>query len=581
MTPTHQKRRENSTLSDYNDIYVPRGKFNPSEDSVSKDNDVREGMLDTVINQRSVTENVKSYWKSVTKTNRSNSDALPSIRNSNDIILNRVIDSQTEQRHYHTNKKITPHRKINPFKPNICSNILLFPTKTTTSSILRKKIEHEIVPNGTKTTLPAQTDNLQHCGINTPNNKYCAIIIHTNSHGLLQPTRQLIYFFSCGHKKTITLNNISLLYQNIQSESSQRQCNTKTYFHCINIHQTPLNQEVVKRHYHNNIMTAQRTTKKDILSFNYSSQSISNQNILLIKPDSAQTHHSRSTSNNESEDDVVSEDITNRVITKGSVKENVKSNWKIVTTNHQYNRNILINIGHSSIEYGNSNQKSRVQEGFQNTHSRNVKAKVDGNRNLIDDSKVIIESIREIKHSIYKLDNVQNQGAQTLSNINQTTYLKVEVTTEMYNKISLFESISNISDTIAQKSILYLIPHSIDVSINISNDININDPILTRGDESNNKRNILKSSLKSSMYNLPSSLVGDNSISKQDFQTKHSVKVIARVDDNRILIEDSFQKNITSTRQVTIIDINLSPFTLLTIDHKQLDQVRAQAVLKQ
>ena len=55
--------------------------------------------------------------------------------------------------------------------------------------------------NYTQTALTAQNDNLQHRDINTPNNKYCSIINHSNSHSLIQPTRQLIYFFSCDHKK--------------------------------------------------------------------------------------------------------------------------------------------------------------------------------------------------------------------------------------------------------------------------------------------------------------------------------------------------------------------------------------------
>ena len=98
-----------------------------------------------------------------------------------------------------------------------------------------------------------------------------------------------------------------------------------------------------------------------------------------------------------------------------------------------------MHIGHSSTEYGNSNRKIRAKGGFQNTHSGNVQAQVDDNSRLIDDSKVIIESIGGIKHSIYKLDNIPDQGAQTLSNLNQITDLQVEVTTEMSNEISLFE----------------------------------------------------------------------------------------------------------------------------------------------
>ena len=53
----------------------------------------------------------------------------------------------------------------------------------------------------------------------------------------------------------------------------------------------------------------------------------------------------------------------------------------------------------------------------------------------------------------------------------------------MSNKISLIESISNTSKTTVQKSISFLNPYSADVSINISNDDNINDPIVKRGNE--------------------------------------------------------------------------------------------------
>ena len=151
----------------------------------------------------------------------------------------------------------------------------------------------------------------------------------------------------------------------------------------------------------------------------------------------------------------------------------------------------------------------------------------------------------------------------------------------MSNKIYLVENISNTSETIAQKSISFLNPYSTDVSINRSNDDNINDPIVKRGNVNKNKRNISKSSFKSYMYNLPCLLVGDNDISKKKFQTKHSAKVMARVDDDSIFIEDSSKNDITSTRQVTSKDNIFSPSSLLPIYHKQLDQVKAQMVIKE
>ena len=59
----------------------------------------------------------------------------------------------------------------------------------------------------------------------------------------------------------------------------------------------------------------------------------------------------------------------------------------------------------------------------------------------------------------------------------------------MSNKISLIESISNTSKTIVQTSISFLNPYSTDVSINISNDDNINDPIVKR--ENENKKSVI------------------------------------------------------------------------------------------
>ena len=144
-----------------------------------------------------------------------------------------------------------------------------------------------------------------------------------------------------------------------------------------------------------------------------------------------------------------------------------------------------MHIRHSSTEYGKPNQQIRTKNGYQNTYSGNVKAQIDGNRKLIDDSKVIIDSIRNIKYSIYKLDNVQ-----IFPNINQITDLKVEVTTGMSNKISSVKIISNTSETIAQKSNSFLNHHSTDFSINVSTDDHINDPIVKRGNENKNKRNI-------------------------------------------------------------------------------------------
>ena len=82
LTSPRQKRRENSTLSDYKDIFVPHGHVNLSKYSAPDDNAVRDGMIDTVIDQRSVIDNVKSYWKNATSNNQSTLDTMPSFEKS-------------------------------------------------------------------------------------------------------------------------------------------------------------------------------------------------------------------------------------------------------------------------------------------------------------------------------------------------------------------------------------------------------------------------------------------------------------------------------------------------------------------
>ena len=65
-----------------------------------------------------------------------------------------------------------------------------------------------------------------------------------------------------------------MYYQDNQSELPHRQCNTKTYIHCIKIHKTQLEQAVVKGNINNNDMTARINTKQDIFSSKQSSQPI-------------------------------------------------------------------------------------------------------------------------------------------------------------------------------------------------------------------------------------------------------------------------------------------------------------------
>ena len=100
--------------------------------------------------------------------------------------------------------------------------------------IMRKDINEKANKqdkNISPTTLTAQNDNNQYRDIHATNNKYCAPINTSHPHSFIQQTRQLIYFFSCGHTKTITLNNILLYSHNNQSEPSHRQRHTQTCFH--------------------------------------------------------------------------------------------------------------------------------------------------------------------------------------------------------------------------------------------------------------------------------------------------------------------------------------------------------------
>ena len=79
----------------------------------------------------------------------------------------------------------------------------IMPTK---QGIMRKDInekankqDNNIYP---PTILTAQNDNLQYHDTHTTNNKYCVPINTSHPHSSIQQTRQLIYFFSCGPKKT-------------------------------------------------------------------------------------------------------------------------------------------------------------------------------------------------------------------------------------------------------------------------------------------------------------------------------------------------------------------------------------------
>ena len=96
------------------------------------------------------------------------------------------------------------------------------------------------------TTLKTTKNNLQYIAINATKNKYCAPINSYHLHSVTHKNRQLIYFFSCGHKKIITLNNISSHSKNTRAQSSHGQRYKTTYFHCNKCHQINSQQEVAK-----------------------------------------------------------------------------------------------------------------------------------------------------------------------------------------------------------------------------------------------------------------------------------------------------------------------------------------------
>ena len=137
--------------------------------------------------------------------------------------------------------------------------------------IMRKKItdtvNKQIKLISSPTTLTTQKNNLQYSDINAANNKYCAPINTNHLHSIIHQTRQLIYFFSCGHKKIITSNNISSHSKNIRSQSSHGQRHTTTYFHCKNFHQTKSQQDVVKVNIKQKILTTRDKTNQDIIPF--------------------------------------------------------------------------------------------------------------------------------------------------------------------------------------------------------------------------------------------------------------------------------------------------------------------------
>ena len=96
------------------------------------------------------------------------------------------------------------YQKVNKLRADEQNNInnIISPIQGTKRIDINEKVNKNGKQyNYTQTTLTVQNDNLQHRDINTSNNKYCSMINHSNSHSLIQPTRQLIYFFSCDHKK--------------------------------------------------------------------------------------------------------------------------------------------------------------------------------------------------------------------------------------------------------------------------------------------------------------------------------------------------------------------------------------------
>ena len=83
---------------------------------------------------------------------------------------------------------------------NNINNIILPNQRIMRTNINDNEKKHDKIIY-TQIKLTAQNDNLQRQDTYATNNKYCAPINNSHSHGFSHQTRQLMYFFSCGHKK--------------------------------------------------------------------------------------------------------------------------------------------------------------------------------------------------------------------------------------------------------------------------------------------------------------------------------------------------------------------------------------------
>ena len=61
-----------------------------------------------------------------------------------------------------------------------------------------------------------------------------------------------------------------------------------------------------------------------------------------------------------------------------------------------------------------------------------------------------------------------------------------------------------------------------------------------------------------------------------NFQTKHSIKVITIIDDNRKVIDESSKNNVTSNRQVNVKGIEPFSPSFFPLDNKYFKQVSAK-----
>ena len=142
----------------------------------------------------------------------------------------------------------------------------------------------------------------------------------------------------------------------------------------------------------------------------------------------------------------------------------------------------------------------------------------------------------------------------------------------MSNKISSVKIISNTSETIAQKSNSFLNHHSTDFSINISTDDHINDPIVKRGNENKNKRNISTSNMNrhSNMRKNINQVydVNQQQKVKQQIDKHQSTQVRTSIYNNSVQYKINIYEQSCNSCTIHKIDSNKIPDNgILILDH--------------